>query len=1059
MLEWRKFNFFELKQYGDQDAFSNILSDSDIVCSTSGNSQIILGDSCGFIHVFPKNFRDSYSFKAHNSITHCELSTQNNLLVTLGTDETADSLPEFKVWNLNKLNKSVPACVRNVKTNLQRATSLAVSENGLNLAIGFERGNLTLYKGDITRDKAKSVKNVTFGTAPIKGITFKQVGKISHLFVCSDSGVYLYTIHSRDKEIKNVLDTNGPNIATNCCWLQQSSNSEGYFMAGRDDAIYCYTPEGRAPCYAFEGRKVLIRWFRNHLLMVTCPIMENPLQTKPYTLTVIDVNNRFIVFTTQIEVISSVFVEFGTCFILTKNKLLYHLDEKDLQSKLQSLYKKNMYDTAVKIAKNNQYNDAEGLSDIFKNYGDHLYAKGNFSSAVEQYIKTIGYLEPSYVIRRFLDSRHTQYLTDYLQSIHKEGKASTDHTTLLLNCFTRLDRIDELKSFLENYRQNHFDIDVAISVCRKSCIDQALNLAKFNEKHNHAISIMIEDLKDYENAIEYITKLSYDDAEKNIMKYGSSLMDHVPQKLIVLLKKLCTDYVAKKCDESTIKEEEDHDIFTINYRNGGFIDDREQATPEDFIHLFGDSKRLIDYIEYLIRNLPTCSKVLYNSLIEHYLTLWKISLNPSNERAGLEQRLVELIKNYSQFYDSNHVLVLCQTYEFWLGAMLIYEEKKLYNLIVRHYLNTKDFPSLYTLCKRLGTTDPSIWLATLNGLKSCNQVPSSFLQETLQVIASEKLQSPLQVLNVLTSIDKGPNLSTVRSYFMQIFQKEDDFIRKDRESAEKYHSESEELKQNIETINRDAIEFRSSLCDACHQQLSFPSIFFLCKHSFHMDCIRSFSETEKDCMVCRKKNSQLLDMMHVQNESRNKNHVFQEKLENTHEQFSVIADYFSRGLFNKIVLLSDDEDENRERLDDINISRKNLPSRHVEKSLPNISEAKMRVEENLRTNVEHKAQLSEGRMRLQEQSYKLSKPVERQQVPQKKVSLPITQQREKQEIKAAYPITNNPFDDESDDDKNPFKDDANYDDKLNPFADTDEAEEVIVKSPPISANPFDDDDD
>ena len=182
---------------------------------------------------------------------------------------------------------------------------------------------------------------------------------------------------------------------------------------------------------------------------------------RPYTLTVIDVVNRFIVFTTQIEAISSVFVEFGTCYVLTKDKIMYHLDEKDLHSKLSSLYKKNMYDTAVKIAKNNQYDD-EGLSGIFKQYGDHLYSKANFGGAVEQYIKTIGYLEPSYVIRRFLDSRHTQYLTDYLQSVHKEGKASTDHTTLLLNCFTRLDRIAELKVFLENYKQNHFDGKIVI---------------------------------------------------------------------------------------------------------------------------------------------------------------------------------------------------------------------------------------------------------------------------------------------------------------------------------------------------------------------------------------------------------------------------------------------------------------------------------------------------------------------------------------------------------------------------------------------------------------------
>lgn len=730
--------------------------------------------------------------------------------------------------------------------------------------------------------------------------------------------------------------------------------------------------------------------------------------------------NRFIVFTTQVEPVNAVFVEFGTCYVLSNDKVLYHLDEKDLQSKLSSLYKKNMYDTAVKIARNNQY-DAEGLSDIFKQYGDHLYGKANFAGAVEQYIKTIGFLEPSYVIRRFLDSRHTQYLTDYLQIVHKEGKASTDHTTLLLNCFTRLDRIAELKAFLEDYKRNNFDIDVAIRVCRKSCVEEALELAKFNGKHEYAVSILIEDLKLYSDAVSYISNLSYDDAELILMKNGHTLMNHCPKQVIVLLKKLCTDYIVKKCDEPEQDLDVDNDIFA--YRNGGFME-RERATPEDFIHLFSDSKQTIEYIEYLIKNLPTCSKMLYNSLIEHYLTLWKIS----DEKTSYIQRLVDLIKNSSEFYDDNHVLVLCQTYEFWLGAMLIYEEKKLYNLIVRHYIATQDYPSLYTLCKRLGSLEPTVWLHTLNGLKNNNQVPTTFLQEILQVIATEKLQSPLQVLGVLTAIENGPNLSSVRYFFTQIFQKEGEQMSRDEVLAEKYRSESEALKKNIQALNNEPIEFRGSLCDACHQPLVLPALFFLCKHSFHQECIRSYSETEKDCMVCRKKNMQFQDLMHKQNESRNKKSAFKEQLDSSHDPFNVVAEYYGRGLFNKIVLVSDDDDEVKESVEDISIVRKAMPRAPVNPML--ISEAKVRLEESLSTNIEHKPQLSEGRLRLQEQAYRTKakpQPVAQVNVPRKKAEM------KPKVAPVNYPLAVNPFEE---DDKNPFgKEEVNYDDAKNPFAD------------------------
>lgn len=134
-------------------------------------------------------------------------------------------------------------------------------------------------------------------------------------------------------------------------------------------------------------------------------------------LTVIDILNKFIVFSTPIESPVAILIEFGTCYIITNNKIIYHLDEKDLQSKLGLLFKKNLYDIAVRIAKSSQH-DPEGLADIFRQYGDHLYGKGDFSGAVEQYNKTIGYLEPSYVIRRFLDSRHINFLTDYLQVCH-----------------------------------------------------------------------------------------------------------------------------------------------------------------------------------------------------------------------------------------------------------------------------------------------------------------------------------------------------------------------------------------------------------------------------------------------------------------------------------------------------------------------------------------------------------------------------------------------------------------------------------------------------------------
>lgn len=94
-------------------------------------------------------------------------------------------------------------------------------------------------------------------------------------------------------------------------------------------------------------------------------------------------------------------------------------------------------------------------------------------------------------------------------------------------------------------------------------------------------------------------------------------------------------------------------------------------------------------------------------------------------------------------------------------------------MIVRHYLKNRDYNSLLNICKRLGPNQPQLWLQALTGLRKDKTAPANLLPQILQVIAQEKLQSPLQVLNCL-AVENGPNLASVRDYFLQVFQKEHD---------------------------------------------------------------------------------------------------------------------------------------------------------------------------------------------------------------------------------------------------------------------------------------------
>lgn len=228
-----------------------------------------------------------------------------------------------------------------------------------------------------------------------------------------------------------------------------------------------------------------------------------------------------------------------------------------------------------------------------------------------------------------------------------------------------------------------FDLDVAIKVCRKASTKHALVLAKRNLKYDSCISILTEDMRAYDDALDYIAELPFEHAQDNLKKYGNMLMENCPQRTTELLKKLCTNYYQSQ----TINENFDGRDATNLDRNNliptTIIFDTsthiDRANPEDFIHLFikAAPEHLIEFLEHSLKNMTDCSQLVYNTLIEHYLRRWKTD-------SKAEKRLLEILRRSSSSeepslpYDRNHVLILCSIYDFWPGIMYIYEEQQLY---------------------------------------------------------------------------------------------------------------------------------------------------------------------------------------------------------------------------------------------------------------------------------------------------------------------------------------------------------------------------------------------
>jgi hypothetical protein len=66
---------------------------------------------------------------------------------------------------------------------------------------------------------------------------------------------------------------------------------------------------------------------------------------------------------------------------------------------IQTMERQGRFVMALGLAKNRGV-DEIGVAEIHREYGDYLYSKGDGDGAMGQYIQTIGFVRPSYVIRK-----------------------------------------------------------------------------------------------------------------------------------------------------------------------------------------------------------------------------------------------------------------------------------------------------------------------------------------------------------------------------------------------------------------------------------------------------------------------------------------------------------------------------------------------------------------------------------------------------------------------------------------------------------------------------------
>ena len=149
--------------------------------------------------------------------------------------------------------------------------------------------------------------------------------------------------------------------------------------------------------------------------------------------------------------------------------------------------------------------------------------------------------------------------------------ANSEHTTLLLNTYTKLKDVARLDSFIKtesravadggdiSQDEPPFDLETAIRVCRQAgYYDHASYLAKKYKRHEDYLRIQVEDAGNYKDALQYVRRLDREavrvfqcrgnvvdfnersQTETNLARYGRVMLANLPDETTQLLIDICT---------------------------------------------------------------------------------------------------------------------------------------------------------------------------------------------------------------------------------------------------------------------------------------------------------------------------------------------------------------------------------------------------------------------------------------------------------------------------------------------------------------------------------------
>ncbi|KAK8807062.1 hypothetical protein WA158_003821 [Blastocystis sp. Blastoise] len=829
---------------------------------------------------------------------------------------------------------------------------MTVYETSGMVVFGLENGGICLLNGNIRNQKCSPMFLIPQDIAiePVTNIfsvIYIEDPRYEAIYITTATKTGLFIVHTENRRNWNYKDvSNQLGCKYNCATL----SSQQDLILGEDSGLYFFSYEDQTNCYIFKGEKLYFYKYKN------CLLVESLDEQKRAVINIYNLTHKFIEKTMGIQkagqneyIIQCLHLQ-NTIYILTQNHNVYILKENSLQSKLNYLYENKLYLMAIDLAKQNQM-DEKGVKEIYKIYGDYLYEQGDYENAMQQYLQTIGYLEPSYVIKKYLEASTIASLTQYLEKMHKFKKATSDHTTLLINCYSKLREVKKIQEFIYNKdKKMLFDVPTAINVLRNAgYYEEAVYLAGKNNINDIYLSIQIEDLKEYLKGLQYISSLNRRQAIQFMLFYGKLLLKTVPKESIELIIELCTEYTPHLCEDNT--DIGSSTIPTVSTPRNELslsplspvsaLDDElvDRGNPDDFISCFTNDNDLEYFLEQLLlkNNHYKWDSIMWNTLLELYLKRREkteklldilkqdISTPSSTSTSSPAATPSPVVTSVSADISITSDISLLQTniedmsqeekhkkrdeYE---QLLKVYEIKIMDVLQREEY--TYDDDQALLLVQMYRFHEGQIYL--YHKLHMYSMILQYYIEikDTEQVIEFCKehgKQEPSLWINLLTYFSSMDILDDYRLKQVLLYIEENhimpalsvlealgargciplsvvkEYILKELEETKKQKSD------DLAYINE--LLFQQQKCLACNLALDLPSVHFMCGHSFHQHCV---GDRREGCPKCAFDTSH--DEARELLKLKNKSEDYLNKLPTCPDGFLLSAEYISKGIFQEL---------------------------------------------------------------------------------------------------------------------------------------------------------------